>query len=166
MNILKMEDVIKLVHKFMSKKPLHFRRDTDVFGELVTCALMALNNFKAEKGFKPSTLIFAYLSRGFCDIVNREKRFYRRHKFGCDMVLMKSKEQNPLNESLTEEVKKIVLSSELSKRCKEVILEKIRHPNMTLEQLGHILGVTKQCVSFHLISAEQYFKSQDIFIDV
>ena len=69
-------------------------------------------------------------------------------------------------DEVTEEVKKIVLSSELSKRCKEVILEKIRHPNMTLEQLGHILGVTKQCVSFHLISAEQYFKSQDIFIDV
>lgn len=129
----------------------------EYFGEMLTEAYSALSDFDPSKNAQPSTLIYSYCKNRMCKIIRREKEYYKQHKFYGNMELYPSSSRTPYFYTAKYEMVEAILNSDLSKRTKDVVLTLVDFPEETYDEVGKRLGVSKQAVHQHLLSAKQYF---------
>jgi len=155
-------EVQKLVYKFLSRYGIKFLNDDFYVGEMITAANLALTKYDPTRG-RPSTMIYKYCFNRFYKILKEEKRFYERHILTqCFNDFEQKTELSPVAICSHSELAKTVQNSGLSARTKEVILLRIQNPSDTERELGAKLGISKQAVSLHIISANNYFNNNKI----
>lgn len=162
-DLLPKEQVEKLVWKILQSFGIEYLTD-EYFGETLTEAYFALQKFDPSRGFKPSTLVYRFCKNRICDLIRENKAFYSRHKLSGAMERYPGKDRTPYFYTAKYEMINNIISSGLSQRTKDVVLTRIDYPCDTLKQVGERLGVSKQAVQQHMLSAEQYFARHNISV--
>jgi RNA polymerase sigma factor (sigma-70 family) len=165
-DLLPHDEVKKNALKFLSSHSAKVKNNDEYIGEMISSAFLAMNKYDPSYGTTPSTLIYKYCRSRLLRILKRDKKYYERHEFHHQMNRIPSRESNPYKATAFFEQSKILSESGLTKRCQQVILERMKYPEDTLQELGERLGVSKQAVSQHINSAQQYFQRNNVQVQL
>lgn len=99
-------------------------------------------------------------------LIKRDKLFYEKHTFKEPLQNFPSKSHTPFVLTMKHESDLILKKCGLSARTKEIITYYLDNPELTLEEVGKHLGVSKQAIHQHMLSARQYFERNKLEFEI
>ncbi len=155
----------EFVIKFLAIKDRRILKTdyNEVVGELLTAVLLAIPKHD-DKISQLNTYLYRVCMNELIKFKKREKRFYEHYYPQMDMSIYKSNDYGPALKAQQEELKSAINKSLLPKQTKEVVLKYIDDPSCPQKEMAQALGMTRQGINFHLMSARQYLALREIEI--